>query len=65
MSPMFTILIVSSALVGVAEHLVGLVDLLKTLLSIGIIFVDVGVVLLGQTAVGLAYVGLCGSAVDT
>ena len=47
-----TVLVVEGALLGVGEHRVGLVDLLKALLGTGVVGVPVRVVLGGELAEG-------------
>ena len=64
MCPVLTILIILLALDLIAQHCIGLVDFLKALLGFGIVLVHIGVVLLGQLAVGLSNVVLCGIAVN-
>jgi uncharacterized membrane protein len=64
MRPMLSIFIIFLAFLRVAQYFVCLVDLLKPFLGLRIVFVDVGMILLGQTAVCLTYVGLCGTTVN-
>jgi hypothetical protein len=56
-------LIVGAPLLGVAEHLVGLVDLLEAVGG-AVLVVDIRMVLPGKTAKGLADIVLAGAAID-
>ena len=58
--PVLAILVIPLALLAVAKHLVGLVNLLEFLLCLRVVLVKVGVVLLCQSAVCLLYLLLRG-----
>ena len=61
--PCMAVLVIALALRGVAQHLVGLVDLLEPGLGLLVAGIQVGVVLLGQLAVGLLDLIVRGGAV--
>jgi hypothetical protein len=56
--------VVGLALLGVGEHLVGLGRRLELLLGLGVVGVDVGVQLAGETAEGALHLRLGGAALD-
>jgi hypothetical protein len=56
--------VVSLALLGVGEHLVGLRRRLELLLCLGVMGVDVGVQLAGEAAEGSLHLRLGGAALD-
>ena len=61
--PCMAVLVIALALRGVTQHLVGLVDLLELGLGLLVAGIQVGVVLLGQLAVGLLDLIIRGGAV--
>ena len=62
LSPVEAVVVVAASLLGVGQHLVGLVQLLELGLCRGVVGVKVGVILAGQFPVGPLDVGLCGGA---
>ena len=61
---MLAILIVPLTFLGVAQHLIGFVDLLKPLLCPRVVSVNIWMILLGKPAVCLTYIGLRSTAIE-